>query len=520
MLRPNPLRPHAPLNPALPFAAEADPPGSDTDPEPDPAPGTDEGAGDGEGDGEPVGTNLGLQNGIEKLDFGSDIMATPRSGNDRVSIDGERIPVVTNVEVSGGGRESQYLTEEYLDAGSPDEATVDDTADPGTDVGDGGEPPTAGSGEDTQTPPLTVRIDGRMGHNVFERLKGLRDRDEAFAASVTGVPLESMELVDLTRELTGEQPYQYDATVVIREYREVTIKIPTGNYSSPGGQTPTGPGDVPTGVDDTTRAWMGEGSGGVSEPVGEFETVEVPPSPAGKPFRVRVGSGESLTNKLYDISGSGRRIMIDAYGSNWAIKNVGVLGQHPGGHFMVRAGVSDSGGNALIDNLYLGDGQTPRTHGGGLWIHNSPPHNGTITVRRTHISQMVSNGLYGSGPATKGQPGKVDVQNSLFYSNNITNIRLGSKGRTCFVRNCVTAATQSAVPPCGQKCTKPGARRSRGLWMWYGPMRVINSDIHGDTNTRNGGTISYDQSRVGSGAQRRVPKGVPLNARAAAGGNA
>lgn len=504
MFRSNPLRPYELHNPAVPFAAAATPPG-------------DGGDGGGDDDDAPVGTKLALQNAIEKLDFGSDKMATTRSGNDRVSIDGHRVPVVTDVEISGGGRESQYITEEYLDAGNNDEAPADGdtTAEPDTESAD---PPTSGSGDDTRTPPLTVRIDCRMGHNVFERLKGLRDRDEAFAASVSGVPLEDMELVDLTRELTGEQPYQYNSTVVIREHREVTIKIPTGEISSSGGIT--GPSEVPTGADDTTRAWMGEGSGGVSEPAGEFETITPPPSPAGNPYRVRLGSGDTLSNKLYDIRGSGRRVMIDVSGSGWAIKNVGVLGQHPGGHFMIRAGVPDSGANALIDNVYLGDGQRSRTKGGGLWIHNSPPHNGTITVRRTHISQMVSNGLYGSGPSTKGQPGKVDVQNSLFYSNNITNIRLGSKGRTCYVRNCVTSATQSAVPPCGQKCTKPGARRSRGLWMWYGPMHVINSDIHGDVNTRNGGRITYDKSRVGGSAQRRVPKGVPLNAKAAAGGNA
>ncbi|WP_158059377.1 hypothetical protein [Halorussus halophilus] len=251
----------------------------------------------------------------------------------------------------------------------------------------------------------------------------------------------------------------------------------------------------------------------------EYDTITVP---AGGTRRISVGSGETLENVLIDMTADGASAQIHATGSDWVIRNVGFKGEHPGGHRLLTPGVTDRDGQGLIENVYLGDGQTPRSGNGAIWVNGNLPHKGTITFRNVHLAHFIDNGLYGT-PSSKQIDGVVNVEDSYFNSNNIANIRLGSgSGRPCYVRN--TVVKGGSVRPCGVGCSNPGATISRGVWAWWGEVIVEDSDIGSSpakvVNTSKGDPEVISQNtRWGSDANTgRVPSGVPMTAEEAASG--
>lgn len=442
-----------------------------------------------------------------------------------VTVDGTTIEAVTQVTASGEGREKQYLTAVQAggsgggeDASDAAEDASDDDSAGEDDSGSGGAG--AGSGDDTRTPGLTLTIQCRLGRATFDTLASLREVEEPFDVSISDFSFDSMELVDLQREQTGENARTYNATIEVREYREQTIRLPVGNTNEDDtgdDSSETDSGEEDSEVGDTTEDWVQEGSGGVSEPAGDFDTVEVTSDET-----IQVGDDETHSNILYDLQGGS--VQIQAVGTGWTVKNIGVTGQHPGGNFMIRAAVTAEDANGLIDNVYMGDGQAGGTQGGGIMVMHgtSDQHVGAITIRRANIAQMVDSGIR-SGIAAQQDPtnnqitGKIDVQNSRFFSSNRANIRLAtSPDRTSYIRNTVSTIQEDAIP-----AFVDGSIQPRALWLPDGTVEIINSDIAGPIDAHQRAAFSLQDSRRGDDADgSRNPSGVPLNAEAAAGGDA
>ncbi|WP_458209004.1 hypothetical protein [Haladaptatus sp. NG-SE-30] len=256
------------------------------------------------------------------------------------------------------------------------------------------------------------------------------------------------------------------------------------------------------------------GVGGLAS-AAEYETVTVS---AGEHKAIEVGDGQTYENKLIDVSAEGAGVAFTTSGNGWTIRNVGIKGEHSGESFIMMPGVESPDGEGLIENVYMGDGIRERQSGGGVWVNANMPHQGVITVRRTHIAKTVNNGLYASGPGSQGATGITNVEDSYFHSNNIANIRMNAKGdRTPYVKNCVVKVDEE-TPPCGENCSKPGAVNNRGVWSWYGTTEVINSDIQGGFATTHGGEVQTKDTRTDEQANLEPPKGVPMSAEEAAKG--
>ena len=245
-----------------------------------------------------------------------------------------------------------------------------------------------------------------------------------------------------------------------------------------------------------------------------YETITVP---AGGKKTFSVGSGETFENVLIDMTADGASAEIQARGDDWTIRNVGFKGNHPGGHYLLVPGVSSEDGHGLVENVYLGDGQTEGTAKGGVWVNANLPHRGTIEFRNVHIAHMIDNGLYGSGPGAQGYGGVTNVYDSYFHSNMIANVRLNSREETSYVKN-TTINVDDTVRPCGAGCSAPGSTNTRAVWVWYGKAVVENCDVRGDMRGHDGGTIETKNTRTGSDADMSPPQGVPMSAEAAAQG--
>ncbi|WP_128477850.1 hypothetical protein [Halorussus pelagicus] len=254
----------------------------------------------------------------------------------------------------------------------------------------------------------------------------------------------------------------------------------------------------------------------------DYRTVTVS---AGNTRTFSVGSGQTLENLLIDMTADGASAKITASGDGWTVRNVAFKGNHPGGHYLFTPSVS-KGGTATVENLYMGDGQTEGSGKGAIWV-NGPDHYGTLNFRRVNIQHFIDNGLYGTDPGydyAGSHGGVVNVYDSYFNSNNISNIRVGSiDGRTCYVENCVVEG--GSTRGCDVGCSSPGAKQPRGVWAWWGPVEVTDSDIGSsparvEQDGRAGDPqIISKNTRWGSDANTgRVPDGVPMTPDEAASG--
>ena len=246
----------------------------------------------------------------------------------------------------------------------------------------------------------------------------------------------------------------------------------------------------------------------------EYETITVP---AGTVERIRVGNSETFENKLIDMTADGASAEIITSGSNWTIRNVGFMGTHPGGNYLIIPGVADSNGEGLIENVYMGDGQPDRSLKGAIWVNANMPHQGTIIFRNFHMAHLI-NGLYASGPGYQGAGGNIRVENSYFYSNTIANIRTNGLARGNVVQDTVVHV-DGTQPQLGSDGTAPGSTNTRAIWSWYGECHLENCDIVGPMATTKGGTITKTNTRIGDAADTTPPDGVPMDAKEAASGS-
>lgn len=236
---------------------------------------------------------------------------------------------------------------------------------------------------------------------------------------------------------------------------------------------------------------------------------------------VHLSDGEKFTNKILDASAG---VILNAVANNFEIRNVGFEGEHPVRHNnIVKLAVPNRNATGLIENFYFGDGVDEGSKG-GMYVHGG--HSGELTFRNVNVQGISNNGLYATPPGANGNPGLTHVENSYFACNNISNVRVGNKSGTSYVRDTVIHATQACTPECDVNCNdpNPSSKTPRGVWAWYGRVHVQNCDInvegvpHLVEKAGTGASITRQNTRVGRNARNFVPDGVPRSAREAASG--
>jgi len=212
----------------------------------------------------------------------------------------------------------------------------------------------------------------------------------------------------------------------------------------------------------------------------DYETIEVP---AGEREEIRVRNGETLSNKLIDVTASGASVRIDARGSDWTVRNVGVKGEMDADDDMA---LLVGGERGTVENVYLGDGCIPGRSKGAWVDHGST--DGPIEFRRVHVAGFPNNGIYGS-PTADLQGGVLHIRDSYFDSNNISQFKIGSPLGTCEVTNTVVRTDNSAPHNGFDQVNK------RGIWALDGDIVVRNCDIQGTINTYAPATVEVEDTR-------------------------
>jgi len=259
---------------------------------------------------------------------------------------------------------------------------------------------------------------------------------------------------------------------------------------------------------------------------------------AGETFTRNITSDKTFENALIDATADNADVQINAYGSNWTVRNVGIKGKLTSANGAAfRLQVND-GSSALFENVYLGDGAVPGSHGG---VFVPTTHEGTLRIRELNVQYWPDNGEYASAPGRSergGRGGLVEISHSYARNNNIAGFRLGTD--RSMVRDSVVVVDGN-VP-----ANSAGQENARGVWAKEGgSIRIENSDLllahpdasycvwEGDDNSvslarvidsevaaRNGADGKYrgnvETVNVGSDPNVEQPPGVPTSAKEAA----
>ncbi len=231
----------------------------------------------------------------------------------------------------------------------------------------------------------------------------------------------------------------------------------------------------------------------------DYEIIEVS---ADEREIIRVRSGETLSNKLIDVTASGASVRIDARGSDWTVRNIGVKGTMDVYDDMA---LLVGGEHGTVENIYLGDGCTAGRSKGSFVDHGST--NGPIEFRWVHIAGFPNNGIYGS-PTSDLQGGIIHIRDSYFDSNNISQFKIGSPLGTCEVTNTVVQ-TDNSTPHNGFNQVN-----KRGIWALDGKTIIRDCDIQGTINTYDPATVEVENTRWGGdhngdGSVIGNPRGTP-----------
>ncbi|MFC7215567.1 hypothetical protein ACFQO4_15945 [Saliphagus sp. GCM10025334] len=274
---------------------------------------------------------------------------------------------------------------------------------------------------------------------------------------------------------------------------------------------------------------------GTASAAEDYETITISP---GERRVIRVGSGETFENVIFDQTAEGAAAVLVAHGTNWTVRNVGWKGPISGDNRAFTC--SDQGGNtSVVENLYIGDGVVRDSVSSdqyapalGIWV--DPDHSGHIDFRNVYIEGALDNAFYCSAPGYTGAGGTVHIDNCYTKDNDISHYRISSTGDK--VTNCVAVNT--------------GSYRGRGVWAWGpGPAELENCHLDAgdgnyaivagssnsgscDVNCHNvqystefnggvrdgyGSIVSFDGDS-GTNPQDFVPDGVPTSPEEAAGG--
>ncbi|WP_276257004.1 right-handed parallel beta-helix repeat-containing protein [Halomontanus rarus] len=217
-----------------------------------------------------------------------------------------------------------------------------------------------------------------------------------------------------------------------------------------------------------TAGLVGAAATGTAAAADDYEVVTIP---AGQREVIRLDSGETFENVLFDQTAPGSAATIIATGTDWTIRNVAWKGEFS--HHDRALGVADTGnGTSRIENVYMGDGVDAsvgnRRHPKfGLWV--SPDHNGHLDIERMYVEGAHDNAFYGSAPGSNGN-GK---RGTIHYN-------------TCYAQDCWVSCFRIArgrVENCTAVNTSAG-RNGRPIWVWstaaHGdPVEVIDCNFVG-----------------------------------------
>jgi len=235
----------------------------------------------------------------------------------------------------------------------------------------------------------------------------------------------------------------------------------------------------------------------------EYETVVVD----GIQSRT-VGSGEVLSDVLFDITADGAAMTVDLEGDSPALVNTGWLGKNDYGgaepevDSFIHAKTS---GETLIDTVYLGDGSV-KGHTCPIFVNRNTT--GSVTIRHTNIQQHPDNGVYASAVAKEGDAGETHCRNCYFRSCVSGMYRLPNGS----MDNCVVVNDTQPPPKLREKDRGPNKPKGsevdgvRGLWarnganvsvnecVFYMPHETTNAYIDADSD---GSSVSVSGSLFG-----------------------
>lgn len=183
-----------------------------------------------------------------------------------------------------------------------------------------------------------------------------------------------------------------------------------------------------------------------------------------------IGDGGAFENTLIDISAPGATFRIEAYGSGWAIRNVGVRGQWDvpsDGHEQSISARVD-GGAGVIENYYFADGVLDDVFPGLTGIYVQDGHSGTLRVNNVNLQHFPNNAIYAANFAGEGG-GTVEVSNSFAAHCLASHFRVSGDGS--LVENCVAVGGD------------------RGVWVQAGAVDVRDSDLSGHAANRADGDL-------------------------------
>ncbi|WIV67058.1 right-handed parallel beta-helix repeat-containing protein [Natrialbaceae archaeon AArc-T1-2] len=201
----------------------------------------------------------------------------------------------------------------------------------------------------------------------------------------------------------------------------------------------------------------------------EYEVVELEP---GELRTVRLDDGETHENVLYDQRANNAQVRFRVNGSDWTIRNIGVVGPHKARGSYIGCSV-DAGSTGRIENVYLGDGAINQSRA-GLGIYVAPRHSGHLEIKNVYVEGMGDNSFYCSPP---GGSGTVHIDGCYSKNSWVAHYRL-ARGQV----------TNSVAVNDG------GGQNGRGLWAWApGPVEV--RDCHFVMNGRHNALVGGASNR-------------------------
>ncbi|MDJ1434505.1 right-handed parallel beta-helix repeat-containing protein [Halostagnicola sp. A-GB9-2] len=239
--------------------------------------------------------------------------------------------------------------------------------------------------------------------------------------------------------------------------------------------------------------------------------------------QIRLGDGETLENVIIDFDQGWT--MLHCTGDNVTIRNVGFRGTHTADQHAIVV----SGGDTVIDNVYMGDGCVRpaqySSHGQcGIFAHRD--FYGHLEIRNCNIQDWPNNGIYASAPEYDGG-GTIEIDSCYAANNYVSCYRLATDG---------SSVSNSVAYNDGN-----GRYTGRAFWGWSpGTLTIENCDfqegsynqaIHlrdsgsiqiRDTNhtgIHGAGSWDISESNVGSNPDLSMPDGVPTSAEEAATGS-
>lgn len=219
-----------------------------------------------------------------------------------------------------------------------------------------------------------------------------------------------------------------------------------------------------------TLCAIGAGTTVASDPAAASDHYTTYTVTAGETFARTIGSDETFENVLIDATADNTDVQINAYGSNWSIRNVGIKGRLNSTDAAAFRLQANDGSTAVFENVYLGDGAVAGGHGG---VFVPTTHEGTLLVRELNVQYWPDNGEYASAPGRSergGRGGRVEIARSYARNNNIAGFRLGTDRSV--VRDSVVVV-DGDVPANGA-----GQENARGIWVKEGgSVRIENCDI-------------------------------------------